>query len=173
LYLSNGTITLPANICTGTPGTQLVGIVGHAQGVVDAVQGATAAANSLSMGGTFLTTLPTLTTGQQSAHQLDSSGRLIVSPSINCGAANGATGQVSVASTATAIVAARATRRSIKITNLGTNAVYIGFTSGVTITTGDMLLGTTGTFVSIPTNQAIWGITASTSVSVSTMEVWD
>lgn len=45
------------------------------------VTGGTAATASTLSGGVFNTTLPTLTTGQQAGLQVDSSGRLIISPS--------------------------------------------------------------------------------------------
>jgi hypothetical protein len=91
----------------------------------------------------------------------------------NAGAANGATGQVSVTSTATLVAASRTTRRSIKVTNTGTTDVYIGFTSGVTTSTGDLLVGAKGAFISIPTTSAVYAIVASGSVSVSYVEAYD
>ena len=64
------------------------------------------------------------------------------------GADNIATNQVSVTSAATAIVAARATRRSVLIINHGTTNVYIG---GASVTTSDgiLLTGTAGAAIGI------------------------
>lgn len=81
-----------------------------------------------------------------------------------------ATAQVSVGTASTQIVAARAGRGSVKITNLGTTDVYIGV-SGVTSTTGDLLPGTKGASITIPTNAAVFGV-AGTAQSVSVMEVY-
>lgn len=81
-----------------------------------------------------------------------------------------ATAQVSVGTASTQIVAARAGRGSVKITNLGTTDVFIGV-SGVTSTTGDLLPGTKGASITIPTNAAVFGV-AGTAQSVSVMEVY-
>lgn len=81
-----------------------------------------------------------------------------------------ATAQVSVGTSSTQIVAARAGRGSVKITNLGTTDVFIG-TTGVTSTTGDLLPGTKGASITIPTNAAVFGV-AGTAQAVSVMEVY-
>jgi hypothetical protein len=86
-------------------------------------------------------------------------------------AQNFATGQISVLNTATTIAAARPTRRAISIVNRDvTNTVFIGL-STVTTATGYALppLGA----ISIPTTAAITGITASASINVSFIEVFD
>ena len=79
-----------------------------------------------------------------------------------------ATAQVSVGTGSTLIVAARADRASVTITNLGTVDIYIGNT-GVTAGTGTLLVGTKGAAITIPTTAAVYGIGASAQ-SVSFME---
>lgn len=88
------------------------------------------------------------------------------------GAANFATGQVSVGTTATQIAATRATRRAILIVNHGTTEVFLGGAT-VTTTTGLKLEGVDGAAASLPITGAIYGIVASGSQTVSFMEVYD
>lgn len=82
-----------------------------------------------------------------------------------------ATAQVSVATTSTQVVAARAGRGSVKITNLGTTDVFIGNT-GVTTATGDLLPGTKGASITIPTNAAVFAVASGAAQNVSVMEVY-
>jgi uncharacterized protein YhbP (UPF0306 family) len=77
--------------------------------------------------------------------------------------ANAATSQVAVSMSATVIAIARPTRNSVKITNLSTTPVYLGFTSGVTVSTGDYLPGIVGSFVVYPVQTGVWGIAATGS----------
>ena len=88
------------------------------------------------------------------------------------GADNIATNQVSITSAATAIVAARSTRRSVLIINHGTTDVYIGG-AAVTTSTGILLAGTEGAAIGIGTTAAVYGIVASGSQTVSYIEVYD
>ena len=88
------------------------------------------------------------------------------------GADNIATNQVSITSAATAIVAARATRRSVLIINHGTTDVYIGG-AAVTTSTGILLAGTEGAAIGIGTTAAVYGIVASGSQTVSYIEIYD
>lgn len=90
----------------------------------------------------------------------------------SAGASTLATTQVTVNSTATQIVAARTGRDAVIIVNLGTTDVYIGV-SGVTTSTGLLLLGTKGAAVSIPTTAAVYGIVGAGTQAVSVMEVYD
>ncbi len=90
----------------------------------------------------------------------------------NEGAAHLATNHVSVGTSATQIVPVNSTRRGIAVTNLGTTDVWIG-DSGVTTSTGDLLPGTKGASVFIPTTAAVYGIVGTGSQSVSFMEVYD
>lgn len=90
------------------------------------------------------------------------------------GAANLANGQVSVGTTAggTQVVTARATRRAVTITNLGTTDVYIGVGT-VSTTNGDLLLGVKGASKTICTTAAVKAIVASGSQNVSFLEEYD
>jgi hypothetical protein len=91
-----------------------------------------------------------------------------INPVLN-GAQNVATGQVTVATTATLIIARRATRRAVGILNTGANTVFIG-AAGVTATTGHQL--TPGSFVGLPTVAEVWGIGSGSSL-VTFTEVFD
>lgn len=81
------------------------------------------------------------------------------------------TDHVSVLNTATLIAAANAARRGIMVTNLGTTDVYVG-SSAVTTSNGQLLLGTKGAFIVIPTVQAVYGIVGTGSQAVSYIEVF-
>lgn len=96
----------------------------------------------------------------------DTNGTYMVSK----GSGGLATAQAAVTTTASQIVAARAGRGSVKITNLGTTDIYLGAT-GVSTTTGDLLVGTKGASITIPTNAAIFAIGAAAG-SVSILEVF-
>lgn len=88
-------------------------------------------------------------------------------------AANGNTAQVTVDSTGTTeIVGSNPTRQAVIITNLGTIDVYIGYASGVTTSTGDLLVGVKGAFVTIPTTAELFGVVSSSSQAVSVMEIY-
>ncbi len=95
------------------------------------------------------------------------------SPAGAVGASSGATGQVSVANTATQIVAARATRREVLIVQGGTTDVYIGYSSGVTTATGVLLPGSAGAALTLKTTSAVYGIVASGTDSVCYAEEYD
>jgi hypothetical protein len=69
----SGTVSLPTGAATGANQTAVHG----------SVFGGTAATSSTLIGAQYNSTLPTLTNTQQSALQLDSSGRLMVSPPLN------------------------------------------------------------------------------------------
>lgn len=86
--------------------------------------------------------------------------------------ANLATAQVSVGATATLIVAARAGRKEVTIVNHGTTALYLGSSSGVTTSTGQLLAGVAGEGITYSGGAAIYGITASGSQTVSAAEVY-
>lgn len=84
-----------------------------------------------------------------------------------------ATNQVTVATTVggTQIIPARIGRSAVTITNFGTTDVYLG-NSGVTTTTGSLLVGTKGASVTIPTSAAIFGIVATGTQAVSYTETF-
>ena len=85
--------------------------------------------------------------------------------------ANLATAQVSVAATATLIVAARTGRKEVTIVNHGATAVYLG-PSGVATTTGQLLAGVAGEGITYSGGAAVYGIAATGSQTVSVAEVY-
>lgn len=98
-------------------------------------------------------------------------GVVLLSLSAAFGLNIGSTGQVSVASSATQIIARSVgqARQAILITNTsGSTPVYIG-TSSVTTSTG-AYLGPSQS-LTIPVNCDVWGIVSSTSVTVTFVEV--
>ncbi len=88
------------------------------------------------------------------------------------GAATIDNNQVAVAATATSIISARATRRSVLIVNHSSVNIYIG-KSGVATTTGLLLKGTAGAALTIETAAAVFGISESGTNTVSYLEVYD
>lgn len=92
--------------------------------------------------------------------------------SLDRGAANWNPNQVDVTGTATLICAARATRRSVLVENLGTTDVYLGG-SGVTTTSGFLLVGTKGGMFTVPFTGAVYGITGGGTQRVAFSEVYD
>jgi len=83
-----------------------------------------------------------------------------------------ATNQITVAATATVIVAARAAgRNSVTITNLGTVDVFIGGV-GVTVANGHLLPGVKGASITLPFSGALFGIAASGTQAVSFVETF-
>lgn len=79
------------------------------------------------------------------------------------------TGQTTCDTTADQIVAANANRVRLILTMVGSVDVYLG-ASGVTTSTGLLFKGTPGNQIVIRNNDAIYGITASSSCVVSYME---
>lgn len=106
----------------------------------------------------------------QNEYLLSTNGALDVSASVTVpppvGAANFGTGQQALSGTAAEIVAIRLTRTTVTIVNLSTTDVYIG-DSGVTTSTGQLLLGTKGSAVTLATTAAVYGIVATGTPSVS------
>lgn len=78
-----GTITLPTGASTSANQTTEIASLQLIDNPVGSVGAGTAGTSSYLIGGVFNTALPTLTTGQQSAIQLDSNGRQIVAPLTN------------------------------------------------------------------------------------------
>lgn len=85
------------------------------------------------------------------------------------GSDNMATGQVTVATTATQIVAARTGRSSVTIVNDGTVDVFLGG-STVTTTTGELLAGVKGQTLTLNTSAAVYGIVATGTETVTYVE---
>lgn len=84
-------------------------------------------------------------------------------------AATIATNQVSVGASATLIVTANASRKRVTIVQHGTTDVYLGG-SGVTTSTGALLAGTKGNQLIFRGDDAIYGIVASGTQTVSYTE---
>lgn len=90
--------------------------------------------------------------------------------------ANFNTGQASVGQTPTLIVAQNAGRKAVVITNLGTNDIYISYGSNIvqgpnlSAAAGQLLPGTKGASISIPSTSAVWGICPAGTQSVSFLD---
>lgn len=85
--------------------------------------------------------------------------------------ANFTPAQVSVATTATLIVAARTGRNLISIVNTTTTPIYLGG-SGVTTSTGQLLPGVVGASLTLPYTGALYGIVASGTATVTEAETY-
>jgi hypothetical protein len=83
-----------------------------------------------------------------------------------------ATAQVSIADSATQIVPARTSRRSVIIVNHGTTDVFLG-NSGVTIANGLLLTGTPGVSIALQTTAAVYGIVAAGTQTISYQEDYE
>jgi len=84
-----------------------------------------------------------------------------------------ATKQVDVATTATQIVAARTGRNAITVTNkTGSQQVYVGPTSAVTATTGQLLPAGVGASITLPYTGALFGIAVSATQTVTVAETY-
>lgn len=81
-----------------------------------------------------------------------------------------ATGQVSCGTSSTALVAARAGRSRVKITMVGAVDAFVGNT-GVAVGTGDLLVGTKGSTMTLETSAAVFCVAAS-AVTVSFIEMY-
>lgn len=84
---------------------------------------------------------------------------------------NIATGQVSVGTSATLIVAARSGRKNVIIVQGGTTNVYLGG-STVTTATGGELVGIEGTGFQIDGAAAVYGVVGSGTQTVSYVETF-
>jgi hypothetical protein len=169
----SGTVSLPTGAATAANQTSVIG----------STTGGSAATNSELVGGVYNSTLPTLTNGQQAAIQLDSSGRVILSPSgassnVNLATVGGsaiALGQttmsaslpVAIASNQSAITVAQATAANLNATVTGT----VGVSGNVTVTqaTGSNLHVDVDNTVAISAASLPLPTGAATSANQSTM----
>lgn len=110
-------------------------------------------------------TTPVSLWADPTTHALVGSGSAYAAPSF-------VTGQQALSNAATLIVAARTARHSVTIVNLSTTDIYLG-SSGVITSTGQLLLGTKGTAITLETTGAIYGIVASGTPSVSYLEEYN
>lgn len=104
-------------------------------------------------------------------------GSSVTVQNLAVGAAHLSTSQVSVANTATQIVAARigtsgTGRVAVTVVNTGAVAVYLGATSGVTTSTGTLLPAVAGASVTINTTSAVYGIVATGTETVTEFETY-
>lgn len=83
LFVNIATSVLPTGASTSANQTTEIASLQLIDNPVGSVGAGTAGTSSYLIGGVFNTALPTLTTGQQSAIQLDSSGRQIIAPLTN------------------------------------------------------------------------------------------
>jgi hypothetical protein len=117
---------------TGTAGQMLIGVAGHTGVAFDAAQGATSAANAVSVSGTYLSTLPTLTSNQASALMLDAKGQQLIDVNYWAGSALGATAVTNYGSTPAAVavpaVNAFITNTPTVTANAGTGTFTVGGT---------------------------------------------
>jgi hypothetical protein len=79
-------------------------------------------------------------------------------------------GQITVTSAATLVRAANQNRTTITVVNHGSTNVFVGFTNGVTASTGVFLVGIPGSSLTFQTRTDIWALTASGSQTVSFSE---
>lgn len=97
---------------------------------------------------------------------------------VSCGggsaaaAANLATLQVSVGTSATLVAASRSGRQFVSIENTGTTAAYCGQTSGVTTSTGHLLPGQIGASINLAYSGDVYCIVASGTATVSKAEAY-
>lgn len=102
------------------------------------------------------------------------SGGTSASPTVTQSQGTGslATSQVSVLTTATQIVAARAGRNAITITNItGAQQIFVG-PAGVTAANGALIPATVGASATIPTSAAVFGIALTAAQTVSALETF-
>lgn len=118
--------------------------------------------------GTANVALPVAAVGANAASPASASNP---APTRGYGFGTMATGQVSVALTATQIVAARSGRGNVTITNTGTNPVYLGNT-GVTAANGHLLPGGVGASITLPTQTAVFGIATGAAQVVTFLEAY-
>lgn len=71
----------------------------------------------------------------------------------------------------TQLVAANKARSGLQIINTGTTDCYLG-ESGVTTSTGHLLVGTKGASISFTTTQAVFAITGGSSATLTILETF-
>lgn len=79
------------------------------------------------------------------------------------------TGQVSIASTSTLILAANSNRKRLVLINMGTTNVFVG-NIGVTIGTGQLLLGIAGYVIPLYFTGAVYGIVGTGTQTIAYLE---
>lgn len=103
-------------------------------------------------------------------YTLDTTTPIPVNPA-ESGGSNMATAQTTVTTAATQIVAANTTRRAVLVTNMHTTAtLYLG-TASVTTSTGQALPA--GASATIPFTGAVYGIVASSTLTATSLDLYD
>lgn len=172
---STGTLSAKLRLMTtqlATLGTNTtsIGTAANQIAVQAPVAPATATATkSVLIGAQATTAAVNPTNGQQGALSSDTNNNLLTSPG---GAPNLATSQVSVATSDTATVAARALRRSVTITNVtGTQQVYCSNTTATTAN-GQLIPAVIGASWTVSTSAAIRCIAVTGAQTVSITEIY-
>lgn len=83
------------------------------------------------------------------------------------------TGQVTVGTSPVQLVGPRPTRTSIRVTNLSQLDVYLGNSPSVTSTTGDLLCGGRGQWVSYDTASTVFAVVSVGSAVIAWSEVYE
>lgn len=146
-----------------------LGLVAHAQNVTNP-------SPPFSVNGAYNASPPTCTTGLGCWIQTDINGNLKVtaagSPVAPVGGTNYETGQVSVTTADTAVVAARAGRQSVRVTNItGTQQIFCSGTTAAAAT-GELIPAVVGASLTISTASAIRCIAITATQTVSFAEVY-
>lgn len=85
---------------------------------------------------------------------------------------NLATSQVSCGSTATSALSSRGARLLVSATNTTTTSIYVGPSSGVTTSNGQLLAGIVGASLTFPTTSALYCIVASGTATITLTEIY-
>lgn len=151
--------------------TATAGIAGLLAVGGNAASGSSDGGNPVKVGGVFNTALPTLTNGQRGDMQLDAKGRHIVLDITNLGTGTQSALTVTNSAIEIKVGASRLANRSlITATNLGTQTIYWGYTSGVTTASGTPLVqNATGSW-KVGDNQSVFLIATSGSQNVRITE---
>ena len=81
------------------------------------------------------------------------------------------TGQVNVDNVPVLLIDPQQQCCCVKITNLTTVDIYIGFGNSIGTNTGDLLVGQVGAFLVIETDQQIWAIGSAAGGKISFIEL--
>lgn len=182
---TNGVQTLAGSVVAATLSAETTKVIGTVnQGTspwvttanvgTDPTQAPVAPATAIATKSTLIAAQATTaavnpTNGQQGALSSDTNNNLLVSSG---GAPNLLTAQVSVATSDTAVVAARALRRSVTITNVtGTQDVYCSNTTATTAN-GQIIPGVKGASWNTSTTAAVRCIAVTGAQTVSVAEVY-
>ena len=81
--------------------------------------------------------------------------------------------QLTVTTTATRLAPSRRERITLTVVKHGTADLFYGCDTTTTTTSGALLAGTCGSYISLPTTDALYGIVAAGSLTVSVTETYD